>query len=285
MWEERFYELARAASHQLGLITAAQAGRLGVEAETLVHLKQKNLLREVDTDVFQLAGSTAEPLSVYSLASWLMISPELFRWERPKARHEDAVLSHESACRLLGLGAVSAPHTVFTVPSERRAPRATRIHVATLAADDVMIHMGIPVTNPRRTLIDVIRDWVDRDQVRRAITDAVQRDVVDLKALYDELVPMAAECQFPVGPDFVDYWLEYLALKTLGPRNLRGYAAIVAGDEVAEVQRRLTPVLAEARTVTGSPNAGRSMPRDEKITWDLAAEMVATIESIDRKVL
>jgi hypothetical protein len=276
MWEKDFYELSVVAGRQEGMITGAQANRLGVGTAALDHLRGVGLLSELDWDVHQLAGGSLAPRFAYPYAAWLAIRPETFRWERPDGPL-DVVLSHESACGLHGLGSVAAPLMTFTAAEELPAPRATRIHVSRLSPEDVMVHRGVLVTTPLRTLLDLVADWVEHAHIQRAVTDAVRRDLVDLRVLHEGMKPLAEEHDYPVdGPEFVGYFMPHLQPGSLSVRNLRAYAALVSGERVAEVRPRVARVLAEARHAFGSPVAGESGP-DEVLSRDLAAEIVGRI--------
>jgi hypothetical protein len=278
MWEEQFYNLSTAAAQQEGLITAAQAGRIGVDGETLGRFRDVGLIYSLDWDVHQLVSSPTAPMYAYPYAAWLAISPEQFRWERPDAPVDDAVLSHESAARLYGIGSMSAAFLVFTAPRELPAPRVTTIHVSRLAPDEVVIREGVPVTTPHRTLVDLVRArMTDYEKIGRAIHHAVVKDLVDLRLLYDDLVPLAKECQFPTdGAKFLDYFLPNLSPKSLSLRNLRSYAVLMSPDRVGQTQHRVLQVFAEARRNPGSTE-GQSGAGYEKLSWDVAAEIVGYV--------
>ncbi|MFY1688262.1 hypothetical protein [Plantactinospora sp. WMMB782] len=256
MWAEGFLELCGAAARQQGLVTSAQARRIGVDDAAVGHLADAGLLVELDWDVHQVAGSVTAPRYAYPYAAWLAISPELFAWERPTAVAEDAVLSHESACALYGLAAPPAPTMVFTAGRDRPAPRAIRVHVAPLTPADVAVHRGVPVTTPERTVLDLVRDGTAHATVGRVIADAVRLDLVDLADLHAAVAPLAA---LPVdGAGFVEYLAPWLGPGLLSPRNLRAYAHLRFPDRVAMVRAEILPV-------TGAGELG----------WDVAAEIVA----------
>lgn len=278
MWEEPFYELAGAAGRQQGMITAAQAARLGVEDAALTRLAQARLLMELDWGVYELAGGSLGPRYGYPYAAWLALRPGRFRWERPERPENDAVLSHESACRLYGLGAVSAPLMVFTAPDELPAPRAVTVHVAGLAADEVEIVKGVPVTTPHRAILDLVRDWTDHNEIRGAFTEAVRRDLVDLRALHADLAPLAERHEFPAGgPGFVRHFLPDLPPGSLSTRNLRALAELVSADSVAEARRLIVPVVEATRAAIPAASGDR-LAGDDELIRDLAAELVARIE-------
>jgi predicted transcriptional regulator of viral defense system len=227
-WMEMFRELSGAAARQQGLVTAAQAERLGVSAPGLRELIDAGLLWELDWSVFQVAGSPVAPRYAYPFAAWLALVPDRFRWERPKELVADAVLSHESACQLWGLGSAAAPSVVFTAPYVLAEPRAVDVRVDSLTGAEVTTHHEVPVTTPHRTIVDLVRGWNEHGEVRRALTDAVIRDLVDLGLVYRDLVPLAQRHQIPVsGPEFAGYLLDDLDENALSLRNQHAYTALV----------------------------------------------------------
>jgi hypothetical protein len=263
MWEEQFAELSSVAGRQDGLITTAQATRSGITEPMLDHFKETGLIVELQRGVHQLAGSALAPRYAYPLAAWLALRPERFRWERLEGE-PDAVVSHESACQVHGLGSVSAPAEVVTAPEPLPGPPGTTVHVARLAADEVTTCSGVPVTTARRTIADLVRDWAEDADVARVLSDAVRHDLVDLEEVHRDLAPLAAEHGYPAaGRDFVSYFVPDLAPTSLSPRNRRAYAALVFPDRVAALRERVGPLLA------AEGGAG-----DEELSRDVAAEIV-----------
>ncbi|WP_406234312.1 hypothetical protein [Nocardia sp. NBC_01009] len=241
----------------------------------LDRFKEFGLIRELDWSVYQISGSSYSPRFAYPYAAWLAISPETFRWERPERLHEDAVLSHESACALIGIGAVKSIGVRFTAPTERATPRAVRITAVPLTPDGVMVHNGVPVTTPHRTILDLVAEWTARDDISRVCTDAVRRDLVNLRALFEDLTYIADEYGLPTGgAHFVDYFMPELRPELLSPRNLRTYAELMFPDKVAEVRPHVDRILLELRG--GSPDSAAK--GDERISTDVAAEIVGRID-------
>ena len=273
MWEKDFADLSNSAGRQQGLITSAQAAKVGVAQSALAHLEEARLVKRLEWDVYQLQGSPVGPIHAYPYAAWLALSPDLFQWERPADPTADAVLSHESACAVHGIGSLPIPFVMFTVPEERMTPRATKITVSSLATEEIVSSHGLPVTSPHRTILDLIRSWVDHEDVGEALTDAVRLDLVDLRALYEDMTSLAEEYDFPAkGPEFADYFLAELETGPLSTRNLRAYAALRAADRVAEVRRGVARVLAELRG--GQDPASGSEVEDDELSWQVAAEIV-----------
>ncbi|WP_139347626.1 hypothetical protein [Nocardia donostiensis] len=268
MWEERFQQLSVAAIRQHGLITAAQAKRAGLDESMLDRFKGFRLIHELDWSVYQLSGSSYGPRYAYPYAAWLALEPELFSWERPTSPAEDAVLSHESACALLGIGAVSSPVVRFTSEKERDFPHAMRIDVAPLTPDDVTVYEGVPVTTPHRVIVDLVAEWASKDDISRVFTDAVRRDMVNLHALFDDLIAMSETYDLPRNGDhFFDYFMPGLPLRYLSSRNLRAYAELSFPEKVSDVRARIADLLVEL---------GEDIPEPAKnrVSSEIAAEIV-----------
>jgi hypothetical protein len=243
-WEQALAEVSAVAARQSGLVAMAQAERLGVERAELDDLAQAGLLNLLDWEVYEVTGAALAPRYGYPLAAWLALAPAAFAWERPKNRTEDAAISHESACRVLGLGAPSVGGITFTAPNRLPEPRGTRVVVAQLREDEILVHEGVPVTTAHRTLLDLLRDHTDHTEVRRVLTDALRLDLVDLAALYADLVPLSAQYGFPAaGPDFARYFLSELNPGSLSIRNLRTFARMVIPDQVERTAVALAEVL------------------------------------------
>jgi len=74
---------------------------------------------------------------------------------------DDAVLSHDSAAALWGLGPWPKRHEVIA-PYQRRRTGIVSHRSTTLTPDHVTIHYGIPVTTPVRTICDIApRGWAN----------------------------------------------------------------------------------------------------------------------------
>jgi very-short-patch-repair endonuclease len=96
-----------------------------------------------------------------------------------------AFLCHESAAALLEISAGARSPIDVSVPSGScpRARTGIRIHRRRGLTDaDVTRHLGIPLTSPALTLLDVAPS-LSRDQLERAIGEADKRDLIDPESL------------------------------------------------------------------------------------------------------
>jgi predicted transcriptional regulator of viral defense system len=96
-----------------------------------------------------------------------------------------AVVSHRDAAQLWELRQSNATLIDVTVPvrAGRRKRAGIRIHRSgRLSAEEVTVRSGIPVTTVARTLLD-LADVLDRQALRRAVTEAEYTDRLDLTTL------------------------------------------------------------------------------------------------------
>jgi len=96
----------------------------------------------------------------------------------------EAALSHRSAAALWGFG---KEHLAYVEVSVRRSSesriRGIRCHRRpTLAASDIAIRQGIPLTQPVQTFLDLVAVMGPRD-LERAINEADKLDVIDADEL------------------------------------------------------------------------------------------------------
>lgn len=98
-----------------------------------------------------------------------------------------AVLSHRSAASLWRIreGEGPRPDVTTSSGSARRHP-GIHVHRSSLAADDRVVHAGIPVTSPARTLVDLAHE-VHPDEMVRALREAQFRRMFDLTTTREAL--------------------------------------------------------------------------------------------------
>jgi predicted transcriptional regulator of viral defense system len=153
------------AAGQSGYFTAAQALGVGYTyAAQKFHVDHGNWVR-IDRGMFRLPEWPAGDHD--SLVRWAL-------WARGKA-----VVSHETALAVHGLGDVNPALVDLTVPANFRptAP-GVRLHRANMPADDVVERGGVRITTPLRALLDVATGNLDLDLLATAIGDALEVGLV-----------------------------------------------------------------------------------------------------------
>lgn len=147
------------ASGQGGYFTAAQARSTGYSYQAQAHhVAAGNWLR-IDRGIFRLAEWIPE------------VHDDLVRWTLWSGGR--AIVSHESALAVHGVGELESPRVHLTVPSGfRMRDDAVSLHKSDLPEDDVEERNGFRVTTILRSLIDVAANSADDDQLGRAIAQA-----------------------------------------------------------------------------------------------------------------
>jgi predicted transcriptional regulator of viral defense system len=160
------------ASEQGGYFTAAQARTTGYSYQAQAHhVGAGNWLR-IDRGLFRLAEWIPEVHD--DLIRWTL-------WARGRA-----VVSHESALAVHGVGELETARVQLTVPQKfSMRDEAVGLHFADLPEEDVELRTGFRVTTILRSLIDVAALSADDDQLGRAIAQARETGRFTLRQLRD----------------------------------------------------------------------------------------------------
>jgi hypothetical protein len=148
--------IGRLAARQYGLVTRRQLIESGLGRGAIARRVQAGRLISVHTGVYAVGHRRTEPLAV-AAAAVLAGGP-------------GATLSHSSAVFVWGLTKRWETPAEITVSGDRR-PSGVRAHRSqTLTRRDVRHHLGIRVTSPSRTMLDVAPRLTDPALVR-AVND------------------------------------------------------------------------------------------------------------------
>jgi predicted transcriptional regulator of viral defense system len=186
-------EIAEVASEQWGLVTAAQAARIGVSAQSMARWAREDVLTRLAHGVYKVAGSPYDPRDDLR-AAWLMLDPKRTATERISAPALDAVISHRSAAQLHGLGDLDADVYEFTVEGRRQTRRKdVRIHTraSAIARESWTLVGGLPVTTVIATIVDLAAAQTDGGHLGGIVRDAIATAVVDIDRLSEALRPYA----------------------------------------------------------------------------------------------
>lgn len=191
--------LAEASSAQWGMVTTAQVAALGVSRLDLARLADSGQLIRLTHGVYRDTGAPADEFEALR-AAWLSTDPRRTAAERLADDERGTVVSGPSAAWLHGIGDLSADRHEFTTPQRRQSQRAElRFRQRELAAQDVTIIDGLPVTGMERTVADLVEDRQDLSLVADVLRDAARKRSLDYRHLDDLLVPLAARRGFRKG--------------------------------------------------------------------------------------
>lgn len=162
--------LFNAAAEQAGYFTAANARQLGYSYQAQAHhVSAGNWLR-VDRGLFRLAEWIPDVHD--DLARWTL-------WSKGRA-----VVSHESALAVHGIGEFESSKVHLTVPPGfTMRDEALVLHHCDLPNTDIVQRTGFRVTTVVRSVIDVAARRPDEDQLSRAIGEAQEEGLLSLRAL------------------------------------------------------------------------------------------------------
>ncbi len=172
-------ELSDLAQTQGGYFTAKQAAAVGYGKRHLdYHVKAGNFER-VERGLFQLQGippSEHDDLIRLSL------------WSRGRDDRPQAVVSHETALAVHGLGELLPTRTHLIVPRSfrKKPPAGCVLHKGRLAAEQVEEREGFRVTTPLRTLLDVAeQETVTQEQLNQVVEQSLAEGTVRRMELTD----------------------------------------------------------------------------------------------------
>ena len=166
------------ASGQQGHFTRAQAQACGFGTDLLTYHTRQGKFVRIHRGVYRLRDYPSSPREEV-VAAWLAVGKDA------------AVVSHESALDLLGLGDVIPDAVHLTVPrSKRHLPDlpGVAIHTTTrpLSPSDVVVRDGIRLTSATRTILDTAEAGTAPEQVELAIRQATARGLTTRRQLEQE---------------------------------------------------------------------------------------------------
>jgi predicted transcriptional regulator of viral defense system len=158
------------ASQQGGYFTAAQAKSTGYSYQAQAHHVSAGNWHRIDRGLFRLAEWVPE------------LHDDLIRWTLWSK--DRAVVSHETALAVHGIGELESPRIHLTVPpGYSMRDEAVILHHADLPVDDIIEQAGFRSTTVLRSLIDIAAAGVDEDQLARAIQEGREGGLLTLRSL------------------------------------------------------------------------------------------------------
>lgn len=168
--------LYRLAEAQAGYFTAAEAVATGMDRSTLRHHARKGGRYErVSRGLYRLRHFPSSPHEEI-VAAWLPL------------RNARAVVSHESALVLYDLSDLIPDAIHLTLPRAKRGQRprpGVRLHTLEHPPGPTEVRelIGLPVTNPDRTIVDCLDAGTQPEQVELAIGQALERGLTSTRRI------------------------------------------------------------------------------------------------------
>ncbi|MDR0284134.1 MAG: type IV toxin-antitoxin system AbiEi family antitoxin domain-containing protein, partial [Propionibacteriaceae bacterium] len=161
--------LADITAWQWGLVTTAQAARVGVTSLDMSRLARDGHLERVGHGVYRAAAAPSDPREGLK-AAWISLNPGSTAEERIRLRPYDAVVAGAAASWLLGIGDLVPEPYEFVTPARRQTQRTELvIRTKPLPGNCVAFREGLPVMSPEQTIADL----VENDMGSSLVTDVL----------------------------------------------------------------------------------------------------------------
>lgn len=266
---EALRELAGVTASQWGMVTAAQAGELGVTRLALSRLTDSGHLERLAHGVYRDAGAPSDQFEDLR-AAWLSTEPKLRAEERLHDLADGVVVASSSATMLHGVGDLWANRHEFVTPKRRQTQRVEiRYRQRHLEDRDVTLVEGLPAMTLERTLADLLDDVGEMSLVADALGAAVKKRPLDLDRLRELLGPLAERNGFKRhdGNAVLDQLLEIAGL------DLDSIARRFSTDPVLS-SKILDNYLKAVAAAVEVPDMSRLMQQIEQLTSDVSATLM-----------
>ncbi|WP_102145700.1 type IV toxin-antitoxin system AbiEi family antitoxin domain-containing protein [Mycobacterium hubeiense] len=196
---ERYLELADIAAGQWGMLTTAQAGQAGVNAQQIARLTRSGVLHRLQHGIYRLAGVPHDPLAELK-AAWLGLEPDTLAADRLTRTDPGGVVSHRSAAKVHHLGDLDADYSEFPLTTARRTRhRDIRLHKRALTPEDWQIVDGLPTTTVPTTIADLAAADTDGGHLGHVLRAAILHGQITTHAAATTLRPYAHNYGAPLG--------------------------------------------------------------------------------------
>ena len=156
-----------------GVFTTAQADRMGITRDALHDAVESGRIERIIRGAYRFVGAQASETDELA-ALWQLTNPSRFTWERMKPGAWDGiVIGGSTAASLQRMGDFFAsPYRIYTPKRINSRNKAARFSTRKIDAQDVTWVLGIPLTRPERTLVDLCLDSEDPSLIADAYRDA-----------------------------------------------------------------------------------------------------------------
>lgn len=185
--------LAPLTATQWGLVTTAQAQRLGVARSLMSRLESAGKLERICKGVYRSTSAPSEQFESLH-AAWLSLFPEKTVEERLRDSPPDAVVCSHTAAWLLEAGDFVPEPYCFSTPARKQTQRTDiTIRLKGYPAESLTIREGLPVTTFEQTVADLVAENTDLSLVSNMFLNCSVETYDNLNRAYLEqlLAPYA----------------------------------------------------------------------------------------------
>lgn len=203
---ESLRTLGAATVEQHGLITSAQAQKLGVNRTTLSRMVDGGDLEIIRRGVYGMISSSIDQLRELR-AAWLATAPELFVYERVRSLG-NPVVALESATTVHEIGnLIPNKHTFITATRKQSRHQDLRFIRKEFSWDDVTVVHGMQVTTVQRTIKDLAKQALDGGHLADVVSSALKRSLLTPEQLIEALSESAQRYGYADARQFVESML------------------------------------------------------------------------------
>jgi len=164
--KDRENRLFAIASHQQSYFTARQTKVAGYSYRLQHFHKTVGNWNNIDRGLYRLRNYVDSPFE--DLVRWSF-------WSRNSADVPQAVISHQTALAVFGLGDLMPARIHLTVPPRfYKKSEACVLYRKIIPPDDVEAREGFFITKPVRTVLDVAEDVISPDELEKVIRDGIR---------------------------------------------------------------------------------------------------------------
>ncbi|MDQ1539181.1 MAG: hypothetical protein QOE58_3574 [Actinomycetota bacterium] len=197
--------LSAVASDQWGMLTAAQARRVGVSRVDVNRLVKDGTLEPVPgaARVYRLTGVPEDPDQDAVRAAWLQLGQARL-WDE-RVRDGDAIVSHRSAAHVRNLGGLIPRVHEFYVPTRVRLRRTDlRLSIRPgIARSDWSLSGGLPVCTIEKMVADLLADHEDESAVAQIVQDGIREGLFGRDELEQVVARYGIDYGYRSSTDFV----------------------------------------------------------------------------------
>lgn len=265
---------------QWGLVTTAQAQRLGVARSVMSRLESAGKLERLCKGVYRNTSAPSERFESLH-AAWLSLYPERTAEERLHDSMPDAVVCSHTAAWLLGVGDFVPEPYCFNTPARKQTQRTDiTIRLKSYPAESLTMREGLPVTTFEQTVVDLVAENTDLSLVSSMFLSASVEmyDNLDLPYLEELLAPYAKRNGFSAG-DGAGLLHELTAPVDEGIRqsiqSAQQLVSQIISPQIRELQQSLEQM----------PYPQQYLDSVRSIIDDLSKTQSTALEQVTRKIL
>lgn len=186
---------------QRGLLSTAQAQRLGIDRTTLNRLTSAGDLEPIRRGIYAHISSLNDPKRELR-AAWLQTAPQLFAHERLDSA-DTPVIAYASAASVHEIGnLLPSRHTFITQTRKQTRHPDLRFIQKKLHKNSTTIVDNMLTTSVKQTIHDLAMNSLDSEHLAQIVQDSMRASLLTQASLQEALTKVAAPYGYPNAKSF-----------------------------------------------------------------------------------